>query len=68
MLLYEKNIPTNVFVACKSLSNDDVGVAKGAPYFRRHGRELAGFKIGDFVQERSGETSVEQHAYGKFLA
>ena len=33
---------------------------QGAPYFRRHDRESAGFKTGDFVQEQLGGATVER--------
>ena len=34
--------------------------AQGAPYFRRYGRELAGFETGDFVEKMLGGTTVER--------
>ena len=38
------------FLACKGLSIDDVGVAKGIVF--QEIRPGAGFKAGDFVQEK----------------
>ena len=37
---YENNTFKYTSLLAKGLPNDDVGVAKGAPYFRRYGREL----------------------------
>ena len=48
----------HVFVSsvlvCKSLSNDDVGVARGITVFQGDIRPGAGFKTGDFVGEKLG--------------
>ena len=41
------------FLVCKGLSNNEVGVARGAPYFRKYGGELVS-KTGDFVKEKTG--------------
>ena len=47
-----KNIFSNIFVACKGLSNDGIGAATGAVF-----QEIwpgVGFKTGDFVKETLG--------------
>ena len=35
-----KRTSSHFFIVCEGLSNDDVGVAMGAPCFRRYGRGL----------------------------
>ena len=46
---YENNITLH-FLACKGVSNGDVGVARGTVF--QAIRLGAGFKIGDFVKEK----------------
>ena len=45
-----------MFLACKGLSNDDVGVARSIIF--QEIRPGAGFKTGDFVEERLQELSL----------
>ena len=54
----KKNVFMYVLV-CKGLSNDDVGVDRGSPYFRRI-RPEAGSHTGDFVKEKLAGSTVER--------
>ena len=50
-----KSIPgvyLHILLFCNGLSNDDVGVARGAVF--QEVRLGAGFKTGDFVEEKLG--------------
>ena len=47
-----KNKITTYFPVCKQLSSDDVGGARGTVF--QEIRPGAGFKTGDFVQEKLG--------------
>ena len=42
------------FLGCKGLSNDDIEVWQGAPYFRGYGLNLLSKQTGDFVIESWG--------------
>ena len=49
---YENNIPQTFFLVFKGLSDDDLGAARGAVL--QEIRPGAGFKTGDFVEEKLG--------------
>ena len=61
---YEKSI-LKKFHVCKGLSNDDVGAARGTAF--REIRPVAGFKTGDFVEEKLGGFTVERLREGILL-
>ena len=50
---HEKHAASHIFLHGKGISNDSVGVARGAE-FREIIRPGAGFKTGDFVEEKFG--------------
>ena len=49
-------------LVCKSLSIDDVGVTRDTVY--QEIRSGAGFKTGDFVEEKLGGATVERLIWG----
>ena len=51
-------------LVCKGLSNDDVGVARGAPYFRRYGQELVSKPAISLKKRWGGLPTVEQNPLG----
>ena len=51
------------FLVCKSLSIDDVGVTRDAVH--QDIRSGAGFKTGDFVEEKFGGATVERLQWRK---
>ena len=51
-LCYMKKKNILIYLVCKGLLNDDVGVARGTMF--QEIRPGAGFKTGDFVEEKLG--------------
>ena len=62
-----KKIILKQFLVCKGLSGDDVGVARGTVFQKI--RPGAGFKTGDFVEEKKlGAATVKRRLRGRSSA
>ena len=55
-----KNESITYCLLCKGRSNDDVGVARGSVF--QEIRPGSGFKTGDFVKEKTGDTFALQRS------